>query len=58
MGAVESLAALSVAVGLPLGGALVALSSPRAAFLVVGMGTRRSRGCAASRLTTGTNTSG
>ncbi len=38
MGAVESLAALAVAIGLPLGGALVALSSPRAAFLVVGLG--------------------
>jgi len=39
MGAVESLTALSVAIGLPLGGALVALSSSRAAFLVVGLGT-------------------
>ena len=39
MGAVESLTALSVAIGLPVGGALVALSSPRAAFLVVGVGT-------------------
>jgi MFS family permease len=39
MGAVESLTALSVAIGLPLGGVLVALSSPRAAFLVVGLGT-------------------
>jgi MFS family permease len=38
MGAVESLVALSVAVGLPLGGALVALTSPRAAFAVVGLG--------------------
>ena len=38
MGAVESMTALSLAIGLPLGGALVALSSPRAAFLVVGMG--------------------
>jgi len=38
MGAVESLNSLSVAIGLPLGGALVALSSPRAAFLVVGLG--------------------
>ena len=36
MGAVESLGALCLAVGLPLGGALVALSSPRVAFLVVG----------------------
>lgn len=39
MGAVESLTALSVAIGLPLGGALVALSSSRAAFLLVGLGT-------------------
>jgi MFS family permease len=39
MGAVESLTALSVAIGLPVGGALVALSSSRAAFLVVGVGT-------------------
>jgi MFS family permease len=39
MGAVESLTALSVAIGLPLGGVLVALSSSRAAFLVVGLGT-------------------
>ena len=38
MGAVESLAALSLALGLSLGGALVALSSPRSAFLVVGLG--------------------
>jgi len=38
MGAVESLTALCLAVGLPLGGALVALSSPRTAFLVVGVG--------------------
>jgi Major Facilitator Superfamily len=38
MGAVESLGALAIAVGLPLGGALVALSSPRTAFLVVGVG--------------------
>jgi len=38
MGAVESLNSLCVAIGLPLGGALVALSSPRAAFLVVGLG--------------------
>jgi len=37
MGAVESLAALCIAVGLPLGGALVALSSSRFAFLVVGL---------------------
>jgi hypothetical protein len=39
MGAVESLAALGLAVGLPLGGALVALSSTRAAFLIIGIGT-------------------
>jgi len=38
MGAVESLNALCVAVGLSLGGVLVALSSPRAAFLVIGVG--------------------
>jgi MFS family permease len=38
MGAVESLGALSLAIGLPLGGVLVALSSPRMAFLVVGVG--------------------
>ncbi len=38
MGAVESLDALCLAVGLPLGGALVALSSPRTAFFVVGLG--------------------
>ena len=38
MGAVESLTALCLAIGLPLGGLLVLLSSPRAAFLVVGLG--------------------
>ena len=38
MGAVESLGALSLAIGLSLGGVLVALSSPRVAFLVVGLG--------------------
>ena len=38
MGAVESLDALCLAIGLPLGGALVALSSPRLAFVVVGLG--------------------
>ena len=38
MSAVESISALSLALGLSLGGALVALSSPRAAFLVVGIG--------------------
>ncbi len=39
MGAVESLTALCLAIGLPLGGVLVALSSPRVAFLTVGLGT-------------------
>ncbi len=38
MSAVESIGALSLALGLSLGGALVALSSPRQAFLVVGIG--------------------
>jgi hypothetical protein len=38
MGAVESLGAVCLAIGLSLGGALVALSSPRVAFLVVGLG--------------------
>lgn len=38
MGAVESLGALCRAIGLPLGGALVVLSSPRAAFTIVGLG--------------------
>ena len=38
MGAVESLVALCVAAGLPLGGALVVLTSPRAAFALVGLG--------------------
>jgi MFS family permease len=38
MGAVESLGAVCLAIGLPLGGALVALSTPRVAFLVVGVG--------------------
>jgi MFS family permease len=37
MSAVESLGALCPAIGLSLGGALVALSSPREAFLVVGI---------------------
>jgi MFS family permease len=36
MGALESLTALCLAVGLPLGGALVALSDPRVGFLVIG----------------------
>jgi Transmembrane secretion effector len=38
MGALESLGAISPAVGLTLGGVLVALTSPRIAFLVVGIG--------------------
>jgi hypothetical protein len=38
MGAVESLSAICIAIGLPLGGVLVAIGSPRAAFLVVGLG--------------------
>jgi MFS family permease len=38
MGAVESLTALCLAIGLPLGGVLVALSSPRVSFLIVGLG--------------------
>jgi predicted MFS family arabinose efflux permease len=38
MGAVESLAALCLAIGLPLGGALVTLTSTRIAFLIVGVG--------------------
>lgn len=38
MGGVESLGALCLAGGLLLGGTLVALSSPRVAFLVVGLG--------------------
>jgi hypothetical protein len=39
MGAVESLVALTVAFGLVLGGVLVAASSARTAFLILGMGT-------------------
>ena len=38
MAAVESLAALCLAVGLMLGGGLVSLSSPRVAFILVGSG--------------------
>jgi MFS family permease len=38
MSALESIGALSLALGLALGGALVALSSPRTAFLTVGIG--------------------
>jgi predicted MFS family arabinose efflux permease len=38
MGAVESLAALCRAIGLPLGAVLVALSSPRTAFMIAGLG--------------------
>ena len=39
IGAIESLGAFALALALPLGGALVALSSPRTAFLVLGIGT-------------------
>ncbi len=38
MGALESIGALCPAIGLSLGGALVALDSPRFAFLIVGAG--------------------
>ena len=38
MGAVESLGAICPGIGLSLGGAIAALSSPRAAFLVAGLG--------------------
>lgn len=38
MSALESLGALCLAIGLSVGGALVALSTPRVAFLVVGLG--------------------
>jgi MFS family permease len=38
MGAAESLGSMCVALGLPLGGALVAVFSPRTAFIVVGAG--------------------
>jgi MFS family permease len=38
MAAAESLGSLCVAIGLPLGGLLVAVSSPRAAFVIVGAG--------------------
>ncbi len=38
MGAVESIGALSPALGLSLGGGLVALAHPRFAFLFVGVG--------------------
>ena len=38
MGALESIGALAPALGLSLGGALVALSSPRTAFTIVGVG--------------------
>jgi len=38
MSALESISALSTALGLALGGVLVALSSPRTAFLIVGLG--------------------
>jgi MFS family permease len=38
MGGVESMSAVCPLVGLPLGGALVALTTPRTAFLIVGVG--------------------
>ncbi len=38
MGAAESLGSLCVGLGLPLGGGLVALTSPRTAFVIVGSG--------------------
>jgi Major Facilitator Superfamily len=38
MGAAESLGSLCVAIGLPLGGLLVAATNPRAAFVIVGAG--------------------
>lgn len=38
MGVVESLGSLSVAIGFPLGGALVVLSGTRVAFFIVGLG--------------------
>jgi predicted MFS family arabinose efflux permease len=38
MGAVESIGAISPGLGLALGGAITALSSPRSAFLVAGVG--------------------
>lgn len=38
MGAVEAIGALCPGIGLMLGGALVAISTPRSAFLVVGLG--------------------
>ncbi|MGO9762407.1 MAG: MFS transporter [Solirubrobacteraceae bacterium] len=38
MGAVESLGAICLGVGLPLGGLLAALTSPRTAFTIVGIG--------------------
>ncbi len=38
MGAAESLGSLCVGLGLPLGGGLVALTSPRTAFVIVGAG--------------------
>ncbi len=39
MGAVESMSALCLAIGLPLGGLLVASTSARVAFAVAGAGT-------------------
>ncbi len=44
MGAVESLGALSPAIGLSLGGILSALSSPRGALLAVGLGAAATTG--------------
>jgi MFS family permease len=44
MGAVESVGAVGPALGLSLGGALVALSSPRTAFLVTGVGAAAATG--------------
>ena len=44
MAALESLASIALAVGLPLGGALVALGSPRLAFVVLGVGAMASAG--------------
>jgi hypothetical protein len=38
MGLLESISAIAPAIGLTLGGALVALASPRFAFTVVGAG--------------------
>jgi len=53
MGAVESLASICLAAGLALGGALVALTSPRAAFLVIGVGAVTTAGVFARLTMTG-----